>query len=92
MGRIVTTLVVVAAIALGTGACSSVVPKDDVASAVSSELQKKGVTIDAAVTCPGDLEAEVGKSIRCEFTSEGQPVDAVASVTSVEGDRAGLQA
>jgi hypothetical protein len=88
MGRLITALVVTAAIALGTGACSSVVSKDDVASAVGSELQKQGVTIDAGVTCPGDLDAEIGKSIRCEFTSEGQPVDAVASVTSVEGDQA----
>jgi uncharacterized protein DUF4333 len=88
MGRLITTLIATVAIALGIGACSSVVPKDDVASAVGSELQKKGVMIDAAVTCPGDLDAEVGESIRCEFTSGGQPVDAVANVTSVEGGQA----
>jgi hypothetical protein len=88
MVRLITVLVVTAAIALGTGACSSVVPKDDVASAAGTELQKKGVTIDAGVTCPGDLDAEVGKTVRCEFTSDGQPVDAVASVTSVDGGKA----
>jgi Domain of unknown function (DUF4333) len=94
MGRLVTlvrsgTLIVITAgLALGSTACSSFVPKDDVASVVGSELQKQGVTIDAGVTCPEDLEAEVGRSIRCEFTSDGQPVDAVASVTSVQDGKA----
>jgi hypothetical protein len=94
MGRLTTLrrsgalIVVAAGLAVGLGACSNVVPKDDVASAVGTELQNQGVTIDAGVTCPEDLEAEVGRSIRCEFTSEGQPVDAVASVTSVQGDQA----
>ncbi|MEQ3554966.1 DUF4333 domain-containing protein [Pseudonocardia nematodicida] len=40
----------------------------------------------AAVTCPDDLDAEVGRSTRCEFTTGGQPVDAVATVSAVEGD------
>jgi hypothetical protein len=94
MGRLTTLrrsgalIVVAAGLVVGLGACSNVVPKDDVASVVGTELQKQGVTIDAGVTCPEDLEAEVGRSIRCEFTSEGQPVDAVASVTSVQGDQA----
>ena len=83
-----TLIVITAGLALGSTACSSVVPKDDVASVVGSELQKQGITIDAGVTCPEDLEAEVGRSVRCEFTTGGQPVDAVASVTSVQGGQA----
>jgi len=94
MGRLTTLqrpatfIAVVVGLAFGVGACSNVVPRDDVASAVGSELQKQGVKIDTNVTCPEDLEAEVGRSIRCEFTTDGQPVDAVARVTSVEGDQA----
>ena len=36
------------------------------------------------MTCPDDLQAAVGKTLRCEFTTGGQPVDAVVTVTSVE--------
>jgi len=67
--------------------CSSTVPKDDVASAISGKLTEQGITANG-VTCPEDLDAEVGKSVRCEFTVEGQPVDAVATVTSLQGDQA----
>jgi hypothetical protein len=71
----------------GVSACSSTVPKDDVATAISGKLTEQGITA-TGVTCPGDLDAEVGKTVRCEFTVEGQPVDAVAKVTSIEGSQA----
>ena len=32
----------------------------------------------------GDLEAAVGQTERCSFTVGGQPVDAIATVTSVD--------
>jgi hypothetical protein len=71
----------------GVSACSSTVPKDDVATAISGKLTEQGITA-TGVTCPGDLDAEVGKTVRCEFTVEGQPVDAIATVTSIQGDKA----
>jgi hypothetical protein len=42
------------------------------------------------ITCPGDLDAEVGATMECELTLEGDdgvyPV--YVEVTSIEGDRA----
>jgi hypothetical protein len=75
------------AVAAGVSACSSTVPKDDVAKTIGGKLTEQGITA-SGVTCPDDLEAEVGKTVRCEFTVEGQPVDAVAKVTSIQGDQA----
>jgi hypothetical protein len=75
------------ALAAGVSACSSTVPKDDVAKTIGGKLTEQGITA-GAVSCPADLEAEVGKTLRCEFTVDGQPVDAVATVTSIQGDQA----
>lgn len=77
----------VVALGAGLAGCAGSVPKDDVASAIGGKLTEQGISA-AAVTCPEDLEAEVGKTVRCEFAVDGQPVDAVATVTSIEGDQA----
>ncbi len=60
------------------------VDKDDVASSVTSKLREQGVQLEQT-TCPDDLVAEVGRVLRCEFTTGGQPVDAVVTVASVAG-------
>jgi Domain of unknown function (DUF4333) len=76
------------ALVLGPIACgTTAVPKDEVATTSASALRGQGVQVEN-MTCPGDLPAVVGKSIRCEFTTGGQPVDAVVTVTSVEGSTA----
>jgi hypothetical protein len=75
------------AVVAGVSACSSSVPKDDVAKTIGGKLTEQGINA-GGVTCPDDLEAEVGKTLRCEFTVDGQPVDAVAKVTSIQGDQA----
>ena len=36
--------------------------------------------------CPSGLSAEVGESVRCTFTVGGQPVDAVATISAVDGE------
>lgn len=87
IGRTVAMAAAAAALALGTAGCSSSVPKADVETTIQTELGKQIPNI-GAVTCPGDLEAKVGQTVRCEFVVAGQPVDAVATVTSVEGSRA----
>ena len=67
-----------------TAACSDVVGKDNVAKTIMDQLQKQ--SIDAQnVTCGNDLQAVVGQTVRCSFTVDGQPVDAIATVTSVDG-------
>jgi Domain of unknown function (DUF4333) len=48
-----------------------------------AQLDGQGVRADD-LTCP-DLPAEVGRSVRCTFTVGGQPVDAVATVSAVDG-------
>jgi uncharacterized protein DUF4333 len=67
-----------------TAACSDVVAKDNVAKTITDQLQKQN--IDAQnVKCPSDLPAVIGQTVRCSFTVDGQPVDAIATVTSVDG-------
>jgi hypothetical protein len=67
-----------------TAACSEVVGKDNVAKTIMDQLQKQ--SIDAQnVMCPTDLQAIIGQTVRCSFTVDGQPVDAIATVTSVDG-------
>ncbi len=51
--------------------------------AIGGQLERQGVRADD-LTCP-DLPAEVGRSVRCTFTVDGQPVDAVATVAAVDG-------
>ena len=48
-----------------------------------TQLERQDVRA-ADLTCP-DLPAEVGRSVRCTFTVDGQPVDAVATVSAVNG-------
>jgi hypothetical protein len=48
-----------------------------------AQLEGQGVRADD-LSCP-DLPAEVGRSVRCTFTVGGQPVDAVATVSAVDG-------
>jgi hypothetical protein len=49
-----------------------------------ARLASQGVRADD-LRCP-DLPAEVGRSVRCTFSVDGQPVDAVATVSAVDGD------
>ncbi|MCO1654923.1 DUF4333 domain-containing protein [Pseudonocardia humida] len=87
ISRGLATAGLVVVLGAGLAGCSGSVPKDDVASAIGGKLTEQGITADG-VTCPEDLDAEVGKTVRCEFTVDGQPVDAVATVTSLQGDQA----
>jgi hypothetical protein len=68
--------------------CSDAVGKASLAHAIMDQLQKQ--SIDAqGVTCPGDLQAAIGQTERCSFTVGGQPVDAIATVTSVDNGNVG---
>lgn len=77
------------ALALGSIACGGpgVVDKDAVATSIASKMQEQGVPAQH-VNCPADLPVVPGQLLRCEFTAGGQPVDAVVSVTSVDGGTA----
>ncbi len=88
MRRGLATTGIATALVLGPIACgTAVVDKGDVAASVASILQEQGIPVQNS-TCPDDLQAVAGESLRCEFTAGGQPVDAVVTVTSVEGGTA----
>lgn len=64
----------------------------DVVAQIQSELAKTGVQADpGSLTCPGVLAPEVGKTVSCGFTSEGQPTELVAKVASVDGTKATVE-
>lgn len=86
--RILAATCTAAAVVLGLSACSGSVSKDDVTKTVSAKLAEQKI-VATDVTCPEDLKGEVGATTRCSFvTDDGQPVDVVAKVTSIDGSTA----
>ena len=86
LGRTLRSLLVaVPLVLLATAGCGR--PELDDARLVATlraQLDRQSVRADD-LTCP-DLPAEVGRSVRCTFTVGGQPVDAVATVSAVDGE------
>ncbi|UED83255.1 DUF4333 domain-containing protein [Streptomyces profundus] len=76
------------------GGCSSggdpVVDKEEVAEKVSSALEEQIGQAPDDVTCPEDLPAEVGASIRCELTADGDTLGVTVTATAVDGTDAEL--
>jgi hypothetical protein len=73
---------------LGLTACGAgSVDADDVATGAEDALEKQ-VGARPDVTCPEDLEAEVGAKTRCTLTAEGLDGEYGVSVTvtAVDGD------
>jgi hypothetical protein len=64
------------------------VARDDVAGAIDDYVTALHYTTDGPTSCPAALIGENGRSVRCEFAVGGQPVDAVATVSSVASGRA----
>lgn len=54
-----------------------------VARAVDDEVRIGGVTGATPARCPSGLRAEVGRSVRCSVSVDGQPVDVIIEVASV---------
>jgi hypothetical protein len=74
---------------MGLAACASPLPAERLADAVADALESR-LGFRPEVTCPEDVEAEVGAQGRCTATAEGDSVGyaATVTVTSVTGDEA----
>jgi hypothetical protein len=76
----------------GDSAGTTTGPGIDVVAQVQSQLANTGVLADqGSLTCPGVLAPEVNKTVTCSFTSDGQPTQFIAKVTSVDGTRATVE-
>jgi hypothetical protein len=75
---------------LGVVGCgSSVLTAEAVADGAADALEEE-VGIRPEVSCPDDLDAEVGAEARCTLTAPGDPTEygVTVTVTSVDGDDA----
>ena len=64
--------------------------KDALQSEVQSQLTKTVGEEAPPITCPGDLDAEVGESITCTLTDDTGTYDVVVTVNSIENGTADL--
>jgi uncharacterized protein DUF4333 len=64
----------------------SKVSKEEVAEQASAALGKKVGREPDDVTCEDDLKAEVGETVRCELTVDGEKQGMTATATSVDDD------
>ena len=86
MSRRSCLLVATPLLALALAACGNSVPAEDVAEGAEDALEAVAGE-RPVVSCPEDLEAEVGARTRCTVSvGDGQAYGVTVTVTSVEGD------
>jgi hypothetical protein len=78
-GRALASAALAASAVAGLAACGTVAPRSGVEQQITSQL-----AADTA-TCPGDLDAEVGKTMTCKATGGGESFDVTVTVTSLQG-------
>ncbi len=88
----ITTICATALLSLSLAACGTeVVEQADVEKQASDALAAEVGQKPKSVDCPGDLDAEKGKSIKCTLTApDDSKVDVTVTVASIDGDRARL--
>ena len=93
--RTVGTLAVVVATSLAIGACSAsvsvgtkTIAKDELQTEVQSQLSKTVGKQAPAITCPGDLDAEVNATTTCTMTGSDGAYDVAVTVTAVDAGTA----
>lgn len=69
----------------GTGGEPAAVPADEVARQAAAVLEEQVGQAPDDLTCPEDLPAEVGASIRCDLTAGGRILGVTITATAVEG-------
>jgi hypothetical protein len=90
LGRrsVLTAVAALTVMGSAAGCGGATVSKQETADKISQSLEKQVGRRPDSVTCPEDLPAEVGKSVRCELSAGGQKLGVTAKVKSVEGGRA----
>ena len=75
---------------LALAACGEdVVSKDDVESQASTVIEKEVGQKPKSITCPDDLKAKVGETMKCELTApDDSKVDVTVKVTSASDGEA----
>ncbi len=90
-GRRAAATLAMLTLAGGASGCSfsagmtQAVSKEQAATKISQQLEQQVGQRPDSVTCPTDLSAEEGESIRCELTAGGDTLGVTATVTSVDG-------
>ena len=83
-----TALTAVAAATLllaGCGSGTKAVSQEQVESRVSEQLTKQVGQKPDTISCPGDLKAEKGTTMRCKLTAGSDTLGLTVTVTSVDG-------
>jgi molybdopterin-biosynthesis enzyme MoeA-like protein len=76
----------VAGCSVSIGAGSPALGRHQVEKEVSDRLTQKVGQRPKAITCPGDLEAKVGTTMRCRLEADdGSKIGLTLTVTSVKG-------
>lgn len=76
-----------------TAGCSSgdpMVHRDEVAKQASAALEGEVGRAPDDITCPEDLPAKVGASVRCELTDAGETIGVTVTTVSVDDGKARL--
>ncbi len=83
------SLMAISALAACSGSMiigGNVVEQEEVASQISAELAAQVGREPELVECPDDLDAEVGATLTCTLTDDGDVYDVRVEVTEVNGD------
>lgn len=83
-------LLVLPFLLLGLGACGAGVLEAGTVEEGAADALEEQVGIRPEVSCPDDLDAEVGATTRCTLTAPGDPTEygVTVTVSSVDGDTA----
>ncbi len=79
-------LVTLVALGLLTGCGAGAVSQSDVEDQISSQLTEQIGQEPDSVDCPGDLDAEVGKTMICTLTVGEDELPVNVEVTKVDGN------
>lgn len=74
---------------LTAGCTQNALGQEAVEQEISDRLEQEVGVAPQRVECPGDLEAEVGTTMRCTLTApDGSQIGLTVTVTGVDGDTA----